>query len=184
MLAFRMWKCFLLSCKYGFQWQEHPRKLVWSLTPPTDQRTSIWKFYNISTKRLQTTPICNQNPPCYYAIHKKKTNPWCIGRNANNNTRVGCSILKQNLTRKSLTKPTQTKVGKTYDSALYFTQTHPHVAYMQFGKPPGTSSVELLTPLNHAYQCFKVHAITKLHADWHLNWFKLNPAQHNKFGRV
>jgi hypothetical protein len=24
----------LLSCKYGFQWQEHPRKLVWSLTPP------------------------------------------------------------------------------------------------------------------------------------------------------
>ena len=52
---------------------------------------------------------------------------------------------------------------------------------MQFGNAPGTSSVELLTQLNHAYQCFNVHAATKLHADWHLNWFKLTPTQHNNF---
>ena len=32
--------------------------------------------------------------------------------------------------------------------------------------------VELFTQINHASECFKMHATTKLHADWHLNWFK------------
>ena len=49
---------------------------------------------------------------------------------------------------------------------------------------PGASSVEVRTQLNHAYQCFKMHAATKLHAYWHLNWFKLTPTQHSKFDRV
>ena len=126
-------------------------------------------------------------PKCTVLLdYSQKNKVRCIGRDKNKNTRVGCgcSVLWQNLTRKSSTKPTQTKVEKTYDSALYFTQTHPYVAYMQFGKDFGTSSVELLTQLNHVYQCFKVHATTKLHVDWHLNWFKLTPAQHNKFDRI
>ena len=46
---------FLLSCKYGFQWQEHPRKLVWSLTPPYVMcHTHTFYRYNGRHKKTQT----------------------------------------------------------------------------------------------------------------------------------
>jgi hypothetical protein len=50
---------------------------------------------------------------------------------------------------------------------------------MQLGKDPGASKFELFTQLNHAYHGSNVHVSTKLHADWHLNWFKLKSSQHN-----
>jgi hypothetical protein len=43
-----------------------------------DQRTSIWRFYNISIKRPQTTPISNRNSPCCDAMHKR-TKPGASG---------------------------------------------------------------------------------------------------------
>ena len=53
-----------------------------------------------------------------------------------------------------------------------------------FSSAPGASSVDLFTWPKHAYQCFNVHAATKLHTDWHLNWFNLNPIRRNDFDRV
>ena len=41
-----------------------------------DQGTSIWRFYNISTMRPQTTPICTQTPPGCYIMYKR-TKPRC-----------------------------------------------------------------------------------------------------------
>ena len=88
-----------------------------------DQRTSIWRSCNITIKRTQTTPACNQKPPGCYIMHIRTT-PRCLGCCNNSKSRVGCSILKRNQPRESLTKPTQPKVKISYDSALYATQTH------------------------------------------------------------
>ena len=53
-----------------------------------------------------------------------RTTPRCLGCCNNSKSRVGCSILKRNQPRKSLTKPTQLNLKISYDSALYATQTH------------------------------------------------------------
>ena len=75
-----------------------------------DQRTSIWRFYNISTKRPQTTPICTQTPPGCWIMHKRTKPRGAKATNKKKKARVGCSVLKLNWTRKSLTQPTQLKV--------------------------------------------------------------------------
>ena len=87
-----------------------------------DQRTSIWRFYNISTKRPQTTPICAQTPPGCYIMHKKIT-PGAKVTQKNKKPRGVLCIEAKSATKKFDVADTAQNENSIRFSAIYHVDT-------------------------------------------------------------